>query len=392
MGGGSPQGNPAGGPPKGSPPASVFYRAPEAVYFCGMDTEFISALSGQVPVLTSSLYSVKAVTDKVRVPVEVVRDPDGEIDVFFSTVLYPHDGVVELSDLGSLIEGQLRAAGRIWDMFEVRIDGVAAEFTAVCCEYKLTDDFDLAKCFLTVSDETVVHRGSPISLNHWPDGSGDYRLQVVGHNADGAVAVWEHTLTVPNDSGSCGFMVDYIIDLATNQTAVETGDVLETVAYFAISHGERQKVFYIVEHQYYLTFWFRNMFNAPEYLDVAGIVTRKTRHDRDTAVCSGRMMQYDQSVERTFEMKTGPLTDTQVRELEQLVGAREVCLCVGREDYEVIITDHTLEYCNDDESLATVSFTFRFASDRVVLTPDDMGALSPVRTGIFSPEYSPEYA
>lgn len=357
-----------------------------------MATVFISAPSPQDPVLTSALDSVRASTDKIKVPVEIVRDPDGEIDVFFSTTLYPYDGIVELSDIGSLIEERLRAVNKIWDLFEIRIDGIAAEFAAICCEYRLPADFDHTACFFSVSGESVVHRTSPICLSHWPDGSGDYRLQVVGHDADGVISVFEHTLTVPDASGSAGFMVDYIMDLALNQTEIETGDVLRSVSYFAITHGRRQKVFYIVDHPYFLTFWFRNMFNAPEYLDVAGVVTRKTRHDSDTAVCSGSVMQYNHSVERTFEMKTGPLTDVQVRELEQLIGSREICLCVAREDYPVIITDHTVESCNDDESMASVAFTFRFKSDRVMLTPDEMGALAPVRTHIFSPEYSPEYA
>ena len=59
-----------------------------------METTIINPPDQYSPVLTSDLYSIKARTDKTKVLVEIVRDPDGEIDKFFSTILYPHNGVV----------------------------------------------------------------------------------------------------------------------------------------------------------------------------------------------------------------------------------------------------------------------------------------------------------
>ena len=64
-----------------------------------MATTIINPPSQHYPVLTSALYSMKASTDKNKVLVEIVRDPDGEIDDFFSTTLYSHNGIVELSDI-----------------------------------------------------------------------------------------------------------------------------------------------------------------------------------------------------------------------------------------------------------------------------------------------------
>ena len=69
---------------------------------------------------------MKASTDKNKVLVEIVRDPDGEIDDFFSTTLYSHNGIVELSDIGALIEERFRAKNVIWNMMEIRFDGVPA--------------------------------------------------------------------------------------------------------------------------------------------------------------------------------------------------------------------------------------------------------------------------
>lgn len=238
----------------------------------------------------------------------------------------------------------------------------------------------------------VVHRNSAISLAHWNNGSNQYRVQVVGLDRDGNTEAVEKTFTRNAYSNHVSFSVNDILRFALNQTETETGGTLEKVAYFSISQGPMQKLFYLVDHPFFLTFGFRNMFNAYEYLDVVGVVTRKTKFDRDAAVCSGRVKQYNRSAERTYEVQTGPLTAEQVREVEQLIASRDVQLCTSADDYGVIITDHTIEVDNDDESMASVKFTFRFAGVRPMLIADDMGALMPSRCHIFSHEFTAEFA
>ncbi len=357
-----------------------------------MATTIINPPDQYSPVLTSNLYSVKARTDKTKVLVEIVRDPDGEIDKFFSTTLYPHNGVVELSDIGSLIEERFRSKSRLWDMMEIRIDGAVAEFMALYCEYSLDPEFDYTQCFLCAAGASIVHRNSAISLAHWSNGSNEYRVQIVGIDIEGNTVAVEKTFTRNVYSNHVSFSVNDIIRFALNQTDYEVGVDLEKVAYFSISQGSMQKLFYVVDHPFFLTFGFRNMFNAYEYIDVVGVVTRKTKFERDTAVCSGRAKQYNQSVERTYEMQTGPLTDEQIREVEQLIGSRNIQLCASGFDYDIIITDHSIEVDNDDESLSSIKFTFRFVGERPMLIADDMGALMPSRTHIFSHEFTAEFA
>lgn len=357
-----------------------------------MATTIITTLSQDSPILTSSLYSIRARTDKTKILVEIVRDPDGEIDKFFSTTLYPHNGVVELSDIGSLIEERFRTKRRLWDMMEIRFDGVAAPFTALYCEYTLDPDFDYTRCFLCAAGYSIVHRNSAISLAHWDDGSTEYLVQVVGLDSAGNTAVVQTTFNRNINSNHVSFSVNEIIRFALNQSEVETGDTLASVSYFAISHGSMRKIFYIVDHPFFLTFGFRNMFNAYEYIDVVGIVNRITKIDREPAVCSGRAMQYNQTVERTYEMHTGPLTDEQIREVEQLIGSRCIQLCASGHDYDIIVTDHSIEVDNDDESLSSIKFTFRFVGDRPLLISSDMGALMPSSSHIFSHEFTAEFA
>lgn len=357
-----------------------------------MATKIINPPSTASPILTSSLYSIQARTDKTKILVEVVRSPDSENDRFFSTTLYPQNGVVELCDIGSLIEEQFRIRQRIWDLMEIRFDGISVRFTAIYCEYRLDPDFDYTQSFLSAAGHSIVHRNSAISLAHLSSGSTEYRVRIVGIDTEGNTALRETTFSRNASSNHVSFSVNEIIRVALRQADAVTGKFLASVSYFAISHGSMQKIFYLLEHPFFLTFGFRNMFNAYEYLDVVGTVSRKTKVDRETAVCSGRTMQYDQTVERTYEVQTGPLTDEQVREVEQLVGSRDIRLCASGHDYDVIITDHSIEIDNDDESLSLIKFTFRFADNRPMLTASDLGALMPSSSHIFSQEFTAEFA
>lgn len=357
-----------------------------------MATTIINPPSSNSPILTSALYSVKAKTDKTKVLVELIRDPDGDMDNFFSTTLYPHNGVVEFSDIGSLIEERFRLKHKIWNMMEIRIDGVSAEFVALYCEYSLAPEFEYDKCFFSTAGESVVHKHSAVSLAHWDNGSNEYRVQVVGIDSAGKTASVERNFSRNPSADHVSFAVYDIIRFALNQTAEKNDSDIVKVSYFAISHGSKQKIFYLADHPFFLTFCFKNIFNVSEYLDVVGVVNRKTAYDREMAVCSGKMKQYNQTVERTYEVQTGPLTDEQARELEQLIGSRSVQLCSSAFDYDVIITDHTIDISNDDESLSSVKFTFRFAGERPQLVSEDMGALMPARTNVFSPEFTAEFS
>lgn len=340
--------------------------------------------------LTSSLYSLKASADSKKVRVEIIRDPMGESDCFFSTELYPIDGVVEFSDIGTLIEEHFREKKLIWADIDIRVDNVSTLFTALYCEYILDPDFDPSNCFLCASGTSVVHRNSAISLAHLGNGQIEYQVKIVGADSHGNTASVIRTINIEKPSFEISFSVKDIINAAISPA--DGGSPLASVAYFAISYGSHQKLFYIVDHPFYLTFCFRNMFNALEYLDVVGIVKRKTTVDSETAICAGAVRQYNQTVERTYEVETAPLTDAQARELEQLISSRSIRLCASVYDYDIIITDHTLEVDNDDENLSSVKFSFRFVNNRPHLIDSEMGALMPSVSHIFSHEFTAEFA
>lgn len=357
-----------------------------------MATTFISRPPEDSPVLTSLLTSVTVRTDKSKVEVTVVRDPAGDNDEFFSTTLYAFDGIVALSDLGELVEERFRSRNRIYDRLSVIVDNEVATFTAIYCEHILDPEFDYASSFWTSASVGIVHSDSAVCLAHWPDGSTSYRVKVVGIGPDGRIAMVERDFTREQSSLWVSFSVREILMFALNKTDFETGDAISKVSYFAISHGDMRKIFYIVDHPEYLTFRFRNIFNVPEYIDVVGSVNRKTTVKRDLAVCSGMARHYDRVVNRTYEVSTGPLTLEQARSMEQLIASHHVELCTSADLYEVLVTDHTCEVDNVDDSLVSMKFTFRFASHRPTFIDSDMDALTSAGSNIFSEHFTAEFA
>lgn len=358
-----------------------------------MATVFLTSLSSDYPELTCNINSIRANTNKVKVTASIVRDPEGEIDEFFSTTLYAYNGVVELVDVGKLIEERFREKNIVGTtMMACIIDGIQLDFCVQYCEALMNTDFDLRTGFYTAAPVQIVHRSSMIQLAHWDYGHRRYRVQVVGVGPDGQVATIEREFTRSIGSYEVSFSVYEILRWALNQTEYETDDAIAKVSYFAISYENAQKIFYLVDEPFFLTFCFRNIFNVREYLDVSGIVKQKTKVDRETAVCSGIVLHYDQKTERTYDVTTGPLTIDEVRAIEQLIMSRDVELCCSDNYYRVLITDHTIEQDNEDSTLTSIKFTFRFASERVKFSSDEVDVLSPSRSSIFSQEFTAEFA
>lgn len=358
-----------------------------------MATKFLTSLSSDYPELTCNINSIRAQTDKVKVTATLVRDPEGEIDEFFSTTLYAYNGIVELVEVGKLIEERFREKNTLGTtMMACVIDGVQLDFNAQYCEVLMNYDFDLRDGFYTIAPTQIVHRHSVIRLSHWDNGHRKYRVQVVGIGPDGEVATIEREFTRSQGTDFVSFSVSEILRWALNQTDYETDDAISKVSYFSISYENAQKIFYLVDDPFYLEFYFRNIFNVYEYLDVVGTVKQKTKVDREIAVCSGYARQYDQKTERTYEVTTGPLTIDEARAVEQLIMSHDVELCCSDDFYKVLITDHTIEQDNDDSTLTSIKFTFRFASERVKFTSDEVSALAPSRSSIFSQEFTAEFA
>lgn len=350
-----------------------------------MDIEFLTPEyvdSGYF--LTSRLNSVTARVNASRVQVEIVYNPDDNPQTIFSNTLYPFNNIVEIYAVGSLVEEFLRSVDKFFGTFEIRVDNASLRLNMLYCEYLLHEEFLPDNTFLHSAAASVVHADSFFCLSHTPPFPDSYTVKIVGHATDGSLATAEHQLRSDLPHGVSA-RVKSVIDAAHAAG-------LADVAYFSVDNGRAQHLFYISKHPSHFTFYFRNIFNVPEYLDIVGVVKRKTSVDSDSATCNNTVMQYNRTVARTYEISTAPLTEHQVRAVEQLIASHSAQIDFDDYAYPIIITDHTCEPSSDNENLVSVKFTFRYASERPALYHSEADAILADDPHIFNNPFSPEYS
>lgn len=362
-----------------------------------MATQFIQPdLDGAQYVLTSDVSVIQARTDKSRIDVSLTcqNGLDGSSETFFSTSLYAFDGVVELSDVGSLVEEHFRMRDKVADTVGIVFDGTSMSIHFLYCEYTMPDGFDPQKTFFTSSLVQRVHHDSVIAISAIDHGADcPFIIKAVGHAITGEqLAVVETSMQKSfNQSGVAYFDVAEIIRWALNKTDEKPAVDLRDVLYFSIEYYGIQKMCYIVSDPAYLTFSYYNAFNVKEYIDVVGVMTTKTDVSRDIAVCKGNSRQYDRTVERTYQILTEPLTPDDIRIFEQFLASHRVAVCIEGGPCPVIIADHTCEPSSEDDTLTTIKFTWRFADRRPHVFASSMDGIMPTRRMIFNDTFSPEY-
>lgn len=351
-----------------------------------MSTTITSGITDGATVLTSRLKSVRATTTKPYVQVRV--EAPGE--TYYEERMSAYNGEVVIDDFGELVRQILLERGKMYDTIYLTIDDIKITFIAIACDYDLPTGFDPEECFLTAADSSLVHSNATISLSHCYN-TNDYVLQVVGFNEGGELCATT-PLTIENNSDTLTLAVADVIKYAKDETDKESGVILERVTHFAISMGSAHKVYYISESPFFLRFEFRNMFFALETIDIPCKWTRKTDVNRDLSISNGIATQYDYNISKVYDVETGPLSVDQMRELEQLAASRQVSILTGCNKYSVIITDHTIEYSNDDDTLQTAKFTFRFADKMPRLFEVEAPkSLKAPADEVFSQEFSNEY-
>lgn len=360
-----------------------------------MATEITTFLDSEYN-LTSSVYAIKARTDKDKVAVRLdcENGVNGDIETFYSTTLYAFNGIVELVDVGSLIEEYFRLRHRVADMISISIDDTSVDGVFLYCEYAVDPDFDPGTRLFLATNSQRVHQDSTVTFASSDHGSAfPFTIKAVGHREiDGILAAVSFNLPVKLSNNSALFDVSDIIRYAMNAGGIEMGDdALIDVLYFSIEYGNLQKLCYIVPAKAYLTFAFSNNFNVTEYIDIVGTITTKTETSRETAVCSGVATQYDRNVTRTFQVETEPIPTEEVPLFEQFLSSHSVELTTHAYDFSVIITEFTSEPSNDDGSLTTFKFSWRFVNNRPVLFESLVNGIMPNRHRIFDDKFSPEY-
>lgn len=357
-----------------------------------MITEIISNIDFEKPVLTSELREIRATVQPPKAHFKLVFEPEGSKTTIYEAVLYAYNGEISIASVGSLIESCFRENKCFYAQVAVILDDLEVRFDAIYCEAIMPHDFDIFSCFLSSTSVASVHSSSTICLAHMPSGSHYYTFDLVGTDCEGSPARITTEVERISVDGAVYFSVKEIVDWALGRGDSEPGADIAKVAYFKISHRNASKIFYLVNDAFFIPFKFKNIFNVPEIIDIQGVITQKTSVSSSTAVCGGRISQYDRNVERKYEFVTGPLTDHEARAVEALVLSSDIAIASSNNLIPVIITDHKLERDNDDSGLTSFSFTFQFANQGLIMSHHDIMALCPDDTHLFSDEFSQEFA
>lgn len=363
-----------------------------------MATTFVQSSFLRRPyALTSEARSIVVNTDEAKLTVSLTCSGD----TFFTVDLYAYNGQVELFDPGSIVEEYFIAHQLICESVIVQFGPASKAIKFLYCEHVMPEEFDPAGILLLSSKARRVHKDSSFTVAALPlDAltdvqSATFMIKAVGYDNSGNIAVKSIRMSRNiTDSIYTTFTVSEIVSKALEPVAVIAPDdplPLKDVMYFSIEYDGRQLMCYITPAPAYLTFRFRNIYNVPELVDVEGSMVTKSETSRQTAKCSGDIVQYDRHTDRTYQVTTGALPADEVESLAQLVSSHSVQLLADGSYHDIVIEEHTCEDSTEDDSLSVVKFTWRFKGRRPVKFNSALLGIQPTRRDIFSDEYSPEY-
>ena len=351
-----------------------------------MFVEFLSkTLADKQVCVTSAIGRLSVSTDAPSVTVTL----SDEGDVFYHATLYAYNGKVTVDDLASVIE--LRFINLGWHLHSVRISVAATsdptvsdymDLNCLYCAYDMPDDYDPSQSFFSCFQSQRVPPSAVIRFYGMIFRNSPVRFNVSGFTADGTPTACEI-----QSSALDGYVVADIPSIISTCRSDYAMAVVSIVTVYCSGLG---KSLFICEMPDALEFRFRNCFNCLESVFVSGSSVMKTEVSSDQAVCSGQTTLYNHLTTRTYEHTTAPLTRMEAAAISQLVESRSVYVVVDGTEYPVVITDSTSEVSNDDSSLNTIKFTWRFTGKRPRLFGD---TLSPLMEpfGIFTQQFNDPY-
>lgn len=295
-------------------------------------------------------------------------------DEFYSAVLYTCDGVVTAERIDRAIGDYMLANSLHRAVITVRamppdMPSVMAlmNVDVLYCAYTLPEGFDLSAAFHTLLQTQRVPPSAVLKVYGDMQVGADVSFRISGVKADGTFDSCEMT-----GSASDGFVS---VDIGSMSQWAALNAYMSKVTMVSLFYGDAVKSFVVVDMPSFVEFRFRNCFNCPESVFVSGISEMVTDVSTDMAVCNGRAMQYNRSVTRSYEHTTAPLTRLEAAAVSQLVESHASEVCVGGEYYPVLFTDHELKVSNDDSTINSAKFTWRFSDSRPRLFGDSLSPL-----------------
>ena len=324
-------------------------------------------------VFSSALPDVVVNANASEVAIEL-WDEDEPL-YFYSCNLFSFQKQVTVRNLASIIEEYMEKQQFSTLSVILRVSSPEGEdsvgFFVVYCSQIVEENATsfLASHFLTGASSKVTYDGCHERLSYVTPKNEEFfeKWTFVLQNPDGNTFVAGLTLEKFIASGPGLHGID--ASVAAVRALIASDYPTASVLSYIITVGTRSMRYFVHEGSPSVKLGFFNMFNIPEYLAIHGVTTEKTEVSRSSAVCNHVTTYYDRSVERTYEVETGPLSASQAEWIDQLILSHDVRFIDPKNPNlysspRVLIGDHTCEISDTDEELNIIKFSWQFAEDR----------------------------
>ncbi len=345
---------------------------------------------------SSAIPTVEAsVTGADSVSVWLAPDAEDIDKAIYFTTLYAFNGKISIYELDQLIEEDMRRRGVVVYDYELHIGPLTIALQVLYCDY-VADGFNADCSFLTTLPTQRAYADSNVLLTLVGDDSKPTLIRgLMIHDEDDTFSDdkhnrYEHFSVETEDAMVAGEVMsvpfDGWEDRYTSYNSTDGVRLLNAV----ISNGRRTKVVYFMPGKPDIRLVFLNCFNAYESIDLKGLMTEKTKVEKETAIVAGKRVAYNQRTEKEYEFVSEGLTDSEAVSIDQLLNSHKVWVFVDGKATPIIITDHTCENDNNNEAQPNIKFTWIFADQRPLINPEAMAA-SLQKPGIFTQEFTYQF-
>lgn len=324
----------------------------------------------EIPVLvfSSALQEIKFSTDLDKIVVGLFA---GDTKIY-SVTIYSFGGVASVYDLRSIIDLYMRKNDKTFTFFTVYYsdsNGTTLgnfNLNTLYCSISIPIDPGIfaSHYFLTslTSKRTCPHSTELLSILH---GAEDESLRAyctfINNDNTTSSAFIDIEKVTTSDIDVRTFVIKY--DDIVSQLASAGYRVAKLIAY-SIVLGKRSFSYYVIDATPDVCFTFKNAFGVPEIVMLNAITTTKSKVERSIAMVKSQYSFYDQTLEKTYDIQSSPLTEQETQWIEQLAMSLDVRKGIA-DDLStlpsVLITESTIEMTDSNTEPNRIKATWRYA-------------------------------
>lgn len=327
-------------------------------------------------IYSSELQEIEFKTDESKLHISL----EDEGEVLLQTSIYAYDGKATFCNIVDIIENYMNYTDKSYveynltysDAYNNLLGSITLK-TLYCTHIPNTRVSAFAfSNFLTTLPERRIHRYASTYL---------YLLL-----SEGEEGVAKAHCTIVNNKGEIESVVVDFYNLSTTKICIKRipseynyicyylskicPDFQKVLSY-TIEFNDRYCTFYLIDDSLDLMLSFKNCFNVGESFCLTASTTTKIKVNRSMVISKGKSSYYDQTVDKTYEVQTAPLTQAEAEWMEQLFVSHTIGAGLNPDPKDldkVIITDITYEVCDDGSNMHTIKFEWRYADKHPYLT------------------------